>query len=87
MTILNYSSVVTGTIYAYLIKLSGNMATKSNPSTSPRTDALAILARIIAHDILRKAMNGDRCLDIMTNVTDKGSSENNADTDDESGQK
>jgi hypothetical protein len=87
MTILNYSSVVTGTIYAYLIKLSGNMASKLNSSASPRTDALAILARIIAHDILRKAMNGDRCLDIMTNVTDKGSSEKNADTDDESGQK
>ena len=78
---------MTGTIYAYLIKLSGNMASKLNSSASPRTDALAILARIIAHDILRKAVNGDRCLDIMANVTDKGARENNPETDDESDQK
>jgi hypothetical protein len=87
MTIFNIRPVSRGTVYAYFTKLSGNMASKLNSSMIPRTDALAILARIIAHDILGKAMNGDRCLDIMANVTDKGASENNPETDDESDQK
>jgi hypothetical protein len=51
---------------------------------SPRTSALAILARIIAHDILRKARSGNGRLEMATNVTDKKASENNADTKDES---
>lgn len=63
------------------------MASESDPSTSPRTSALAILARIIAHDILRKARTGNGLLERETNVTDKKASDNNAETNDESGHK
>lgn len=64
------------------------MASKPDSSMSPRTSALAILARIIARDILRKARNGNGSLEIVANVTDRGASENNnGDTNDESGQK
>lgn len=62
------------------------MASKRDSSMSPRTSALAILARIIAHEILRKARAGNRCLEVVAN-TDRGASENNADTNDESGHK
>jgi hypothetical protein len=87
MTILNRKAAYKRTIYAYFIRLGGNMATKSNSSMSPRTNALAILARIIAHDILRKARSGNGDSEIVANVTDKGASENNSDTDNESSQK
>jgi hypothetical protein len=59
------------------------MASKPDPSVTPRTSALAILARIIAHDILRKARIGNGRLEMATNVTDNETSENNADTNDE----
>jgi len=62
------------------------MASKPDSSMSPRTSALAILARIIARDILRKARNGNGSLEIVANVTDRGASENTADTNDESSQ-
>jgi hypothetical protein len=63
------------------------MASKPDSSMSREANVLAILARIIAQDILRKARASNACFEIATNVTDKGASENNADTNDESGRK
>jgi hypothetical protein len=58
------------------------MGSKSDSSVSPGTGALAILARIIAREILRKEMDGNRCPEAVTG-TDKGAGEDNADTNDE----
>jgi hypothetical protein len=58
------------------------MGSKSDSSVSPETGALAILARIIAREILRKEMDGNRCPDAGTSA-DKGAGEDNAETSDE----
>jgi hypothetical protein len=62
------------------------MGSQSDSSVSPGAGALAILARIIAREILRKEMDGNRCPEAVTS-TDKGAGEDNADTNDESSHK
>jgi hypothetical protein len=62
------------------------MGSKSDSSGSPGAGALAILARIIAREILRKEMDGNGRPEVVTN-TDNGASEDNADTNDENSHK
>jgi hypothetical protein len=62
------------------------MESKRDSSMSSGTSALAILARIIAREILRKARDGNGGLEDVTN-TDQRASENNADTSDENSHK
>jgi hypothetical protein len=53
---------------------------------SPGAVALAILARIIAREILRKEMDGNRRPEAVTS-TDEEAGEDNADTNDEDSHK
>ena len=50
------------------------MGSRRDSTIRPGSGALAILARIIAHEILRKAMDGNRCLEVVPSA-DRGASE------------